>query len=449
VAFLAETIGAFRLSIKAHPTQARSERFDYDPSTYHLIRSQNHYDRYSRNNRGFVASIDQNKYQWNGDYLSEANSMRIYYDGEDQWIASCPKSKNPAQNQNDCVIRHADDLYEVGGELIALIRLDQMPILAFTQGQFYPVVTDYMGSIRGMLHPNQPTLLWERHFGPWGEKQASVQNQEAHLSLRYQKLDPRKIEQKTLWSYAGLTEIPGIQTKPGLPLYWSKTRVYSPAIREWMSADPLVKWNAKQLLKNPGNWHAVRYAANRPMEFVDPSGEAAGDVWLYTSNSFLGRIVQEASYIADGFRETRYSHAGIEISRSRLYTADGKVAHAIQDKSQAVYFGGPRKIDIYRHRNSGQFNVESATNFAEGEVFRTSKDDKPNRSFRDKWGRPYLLGGHCATATENGIDTGGLTKGDYGKLTTPQDFASDENFEHVGTYNTEKSQSEIVETRDE
>ena len=63
-----------------------------------------------------------------------------------------------------------------------------------------------------------------------------------------------------------------------MPLYWSESRVYSPALREWLSVDPLVRWNPQSLLDQPGNWHSVRYAGNRPLEWVDPDGKKGGDI---------------------------------------------------------------------------------------------------------------------------------------------------------------------------
>jgi hypothetical protein len=42
----------------------------------------------------------------------------------------------------------------------------------------------------------------------------------------------------------------------------------------WQEADNLVKWNPNSLLNAPGNWNPMVYAANDPVNFVDPSGNA-------------------------------------------------------------------------------------------------------------------------------------------------------------------------------
>ena len=42
----------------------------------------------------------------------------------------------------------------------------------------------------------------------------------------------------------------------------------------WQEADNLVKWNPNSLLNAPGNWNPMVYAANDPVNFVDPSGLA-------------------------------------------------------------------------------------------------------------------------------------------------------------------------------
>ena len=62
----------------------------------------------------------------------------------------------------------------------------------------------------------------------------------------------------------------------GAELYWSKSRVYSPDIKAWLSADLVLRWNPNALLSKPGNWSPFEYTSENSVNFVDPSGFCAG-----------------------------------------------------------------------------------------------------------------------------------------------------------------------------
>ncbi len=81
--------------------------------------------------------------------------------------------------------------------------------------------------------------------------------------------------------------------------YWSGSRVYSPQIKEWMSVDPVVKWNPKALLSKPGNWHPVKYAANNPLNYTDSSGQTIEDAmiaWDFARKEFSS-LPQKVNFI--------------------------------------------------------------------------------------------------------------------------------------------------------
>ena len=149
-----------------------------------------------------------------------------------------------------------------------MIRLEVQPVAVYQQGKVYPVISDHLGSIRAQFSPDGKTLLWERHYGPWGEKTTLIN---PALSGPDKDL-ATKLEKSTLWSYALLMEQPGVSSAPAvqvdgggissMPLYWSESRVYSPALREWLSVDPIVRWNPQSLLDKPGNWHSVKVKSN-------------------------------------------------------------------------------------------------------------------------------------------------------------------------------------------
>ena len=55
----------------------------------------------------------------------------------------------------------------------------------------------------------------------------------------------------------------------------------------------------------------------------------------------------------------------------------------------------------------------------------------------------YGARGYCSQRTQEGLRAGGLSHGDHG-ISTPNDFARDSNFNHVGRYNTKEMRSEEV-----
>jgi hypothetical protein len=107
-------------------------------------------------------------------------------------------------------------------------------------------------------------LLFHRHFDPYGIKTVYVNPE----------LEPRKaeilaLERKLPWSFAKLIENPFLS---GKNVYISKSRTMSGAHGEWLSLDPLVRWQPERLLGNWGDSNGVLYCDGDPVNFVDPSG---------------------------------------------------------------------------------------------------------------------------------------------------------------------------------
>jgi RHS repeat-associated protein len=116
------------------------------------------------------------------------------------------------------------------------------------------------------------TLLFTRSYGAYGEKSIKIN---AQPSAEQQKL-ARELEKLVIWGYAGLIELPWkLGEFSDARLYISQTRVYSPDAREWVSPDSYVKWNPQAAVTTPWDLHPFRYARNQPLDFVDPSGNAA------------------------------------------------------------------------------------------------------------------------------------------------------------------------------
>ena len=145
------------------------------------------------------------------------------------------------------------------------------------------------------------------------------------------------------------------------PLYWSQTRIYSPALQEWLSADPLVRWGPQALEKRPGNWSSVRYAAGRPLDWVDESGRIVVKVGAqseitagYVSSSgFTGGAVGYShksglthgisSSGSIGARVGLSGGAGIKLSVS---TGDAVKTGTSTENTAAVTFGLGEKVTV-------------------------------------------------------------------------------------------------------
>ena len=222
---------------------------------------------FKRDEAGSVLSIRNDGFEWSGEQLQKAFGRTFYYDGTNSLVAGCPDGVLPT-DASKCTLKLGDDLWSVNGQAVMAVRMEGRIIGVIYKGSLYPVITDHLGSVRAMLHYSTGNIIWERQYGPWGSKRVLIN---PALDAAGKKR-AAELEAGTVWSFAGLVELPGVESNTGHPVYWSRTRAYSSELHEWMSVDPVVKWNPRTLLDKPGNWHAVRYAAGRPMEYSDTTG---------------------------------------------------------------------------------------------------------------------------------------------------------------------------------
>jgi len=177
----------------------------------------------------------------------------------------------------------------------------------------------------------------------------------------------------------------------------------------------------------------VQYYVGQPISFVDPSGNMAGDVWTYQSDRSKESFFAWAGAAVADLSFGKYSHASMEINSSRQYTANMSNANAIVKNSDILHnMNGnkPRVIDIYRHKNIANFDANKATNYAK---------------IMNKYGGKYFSDGWCSDRVVEGIKAGGLSVGDYGLFSTPNDLSRDSNFNHVGRYDTANQMSMEVQ----
>ncbi len=237
-----------------------NENFKYNPKTYHLIKpKQPELDRES----GKITNFGTHVMNWSGEELTQFNQTLLFYDSDGSPRYACEVGSNQG-----CARFANADVYEKSEVLYALHRVGDLPALLTVGDQSYLVVADHLGSVRALvkLDPTSkeaPKLEFVRHYSAWGLKKVAAKDEVAS-----------ELERNVLFSFATLREAPGLRSQPGAPLYLSRSnRVYSSELKEWMSADKAVQWEPERLVRQPGNWHAVRYAGNRPLEFVDPSGK--------------------------------------------------------------------------------------------------------------------------------------------------------------------------------
>jgi hypothetical protein len=245
------------------------ERFDYDPKNYQLITANAEKAKDALRSNGAVYKIGATSpLRMAGTYFSGTSNTINYTDHNGFARVFCHKSAPLDAANPRCLIRLNPDEYVLSsGYYVRRIQIDGLTIGVWVDGTFYPVVTDHLGSVKAIATNDGKKLVLTRYYGPWGEKSVTA-GSDSQLA--------RFIDQFTIWSFAGLVSNPIYESTrtPGtdIEIYWSTTRAFSPQLREWLTADPLVQWSPDSLVNKPGNWHSVRYAGNDPMNQVDTSG---------------------------------------------------------------------------------------------------------------------------------------------------------------------------------
>jgi RHS repeat-associated protein len=219
-----------------------------------------------------------------------------------------------------------------------------------------------------------------------------------------------------------------------LRAYRMDHRDYDPAMKRFLTPDPLFLENPEKCIESPVECSLYGYSKGNPIRFVDPSGLAAGDVWLYHSDdSWISNAIVWAEQKVAGV-SGQYSHAGLEIDSGRVYTATGSGANVIQAFSEAVNFGGPRQIDVYSHLNASQFNLAAAVQYAEQKTFQMPQMSIFSRHGTGQGANTYASYGVCSDATQKGLNSGGLETSNYGFFTTPNDFGKDSQFHYSHSF---------------
>lgn len=220
--------------------------------------------------------------QWQDEMLTyltiedTPESYQNYYDENETLLASCPSSPGGiSPGDRSCFIRYSENSFSYMGFVVHLVKADGIPLAVSFGAEEYPLIVDQRGSVVGMLTPDLKPV-WKREYDAWGKKTVTYfddWNDKSSGTVNRSK--SRLFEKLTIWSFARLIENPVCSeqlNKSGYPLYWSKSRVYSPDLREWLTVDPLMKWNPRLLGQSSKNWHPYKYVFNDPMSYSDDSG---------------------------------------------------------------------------------------------------------------------------------------------------------------------------------
>jgi RHS repeat-associated protein len=315
-----------------------------------------------------------------------------------------------------------DNLHQINGHFVKYYRLQGRFVGVLISGSkvngFFPIVADHLNSVR-MIFDSEGQVLASRLYDPWGilisEEYGSDQGHLVSDLIRY--------------------DFAGLKRPLGSDYLLAKARVYSPQAARWVTRDPVMLWSPELFAnKSPAELDGFSYAKNNPLRYTDPSGHMAGDVWLYRSDgSFQSSFANAMSKFFDRGKNGPYSHASIEINHGAQFTANGSGSHLLVSSTDVLFNrngNGARVIDVYRHRMAEKFDAKTAT-------YQAAKTNFVKNGM-------FLLKGWCSERTVEGIRAGGLTTGNYGWFTTPNDIYRDSNFEHVGIYDTEYQMSSEV-----
>lgn len=194
----------------------------------------------------------------------EKGNFHNFVSADKKWMGLCPDN---FKSLNECFIKMSNDEFISKGQYIRAIRVAGRILGVFYKSEFYPAITDHLGSVIALISPDGKKLAFERTYSEWGEKEKVIGDKE--------------LEKNIPWAYAGLIQHPFFDGE----ILQSETRIYIPSLGIWSSADNLVKWSPHSLKGLPGNWNPILYAGGDPVNNMDPSGHyslAADDGAAYS-----------------------------------------------------------------------------------------------------------------------------------------------------------------------
>jgi RHS repeat-associated protein len=234
------------------------EVFNYSYDNQFELTSKTNVKSALRDSRGQVTTLGGLEFGYHHLNLIKINtagqSITNYYGENNHFFGSCDNSKN-------CFFKLSPNEVELNGELQKLIEVSGVPVGVLYKGNFYPAIIDHRMGVIGLLNTDGNAIKFLRHQDAWGNLESVTGD--------------RAFEKQIAFGYARLMQNPLVEQVTKTKLYFSGTRVYSPAMGEWMSPDSTVVWNPEKLVNNPGNWDPFKYANNDSLNFLDEDGRFA------------------------------------------------------------------------------------------------------------------------------------------------------------------------------
>ena len=173
-----------------------------------------------RDSRGQVKSFSDLEFGYHHLNLIKMSTaeqtITNYYGENNHFFGSCDNSKN-------CFFKLSPNEVELNGELQKLIEVSGVPVGVLFKGNFYPAIIDHRMGVIGLLNTYGSDIKFLRHQDAWGNLDNVTGD--------------RVFEKQITFGYARLMQNPLVEQISKTKLYFSGTRVYSPAVGEWMSPD--------------------------------------------------------------------------------------------------------------------------------------------------------------------------------------------------------------------
>ncbi|MBK8695192.1 MAG: RHS repeat-associated core domain-containing protein [Deltaproteobacteria bacterium] len=215
--------------------------------------------------------------------------------------------------------------------LVRVYHADGVTQYAGAVGTRYRIERDVRGSVRAIVHNGQVAHAWR--YDPWG-----VRSDDGGPVTG---VEPRR-------GFAGYV----VHADTGLA--FTPARVYQPALRRWLTRDPLGERNSVD-----GN-NLYAYAANDPVNYVDPTGQwvdTIADIGFiaYDIHLILNDLQHGASACARGHAED----LGLDVLGAIIPGVTGLGAANRAAGASAHILGADLSHNAYAAaRRSGRYTAE-------------------------------------------------------------------------------------------
>ena len=246
-----------------------------------------------RNYDGFLEKSFNDRFEHCGSYLCKIKSMSKtqinIFTKELGLKAGFDPNKNFNPYAQDQFFRINKNELIFEGQYIRLIDIAGMPLGIEIDGIFYPSMINNKNEIIGLLSPDGSEILFIRKMDAWGEKELLTQKDQAQME---------KLDNLVIWSFGSLVHSP-LEKYNNKDLYYSQSRTYSVSAKQWTALDPLLVWSPESLINTNGNFEALTYCNDDPVNFVDPSGYAVSLAAYLGGAAVVGAGVSAISKMID------------------------------------------------------------------------------------------------------------------------------------------------------